>query len=355
MEARRTPLNQLFADVGAGFINEEGVERPLHCGSVGSEYGALRESTALADGGNRSLVEVQGKDATNFLHRLLTSDVAALPNGGGQWSAMLTPKGKWVADLLVYRCGDSFFLDAPQGRTTALLDSLERMHFTEDVTWERLGVDRLLVLGPGAEPALRAEGVSLPASGVGGFAIALSAGLTLLARPDLGVEAWELVGEGELIARWFTALRKGGAVPCGAVALDIVRVEEGLPRFGVDYDESEILPLAGEWQRVSFEKGCYVGQEVVARVFNYGEAPYKLCRVAFDSDTPVARAELTAPDGANAGMVTSWTLSPREGRALGLASIRRAHAADSIRLLAAAAEDPVECTVLSVRDSVLQG
>lgn len=344
----RTPLHDLFAGWQADFAEQDGVELPLRCGGVGAEYEAARDGVALADGGDRGWIEMSGPDAPAFLHRLLSSDVLALGEGGGQFSALLDGRGKWLADILLFRFDTGepagLGLDLPAVRAGVVHEALDRMHFAEKLAWDAPGHARLLVLGAGAETAVRALGLPLPAASPAGASEA--GGLRVLRRPDRGVPCLELLGPAPLVAVHAAALRGAGAVPTGLVVLDILRVEAFEPRFGADFDGEVSLPESNEWRRVSFTKGCYPGQEVVARVNTYGESPRQLCRLRFDSGTrPLRGCELVDDEGKRLGVVSSWVYSPLHDAPLGLGTLRRAAAQTGARLWAVAGEERVGVTV----------
>ncbi len=287
---------------------------------------------------DRGWIELSGPAGPEFLQRILTSDVARLGPGGGQWSALLDGKGRWVADLLLYRLERSgapvLGLDCPAERTDAVLESLERFHFGEDLGWRGRNPQRLLVIGREARAVLaRCEWRNLP----GPFAICRERGLRILERPDRGMPAFEWMGPEEELKPIQEALEQDPtAIPGNTEELEGIRIAAFRPRFGIDFDESSILPESGEWQRVSLTKGCYAGQEVVAKVHNYGQAPRRLCRLFFEKG---ARASFTGgrlvdSSGNHVGRVTSWAVPPSSGRAVGLGIVRRACAEEGARLRA---------------------
>jgi len=339
MEGTATPLRALFEGWGAEFLCEFGVQRPLRVTGAGPEYDAARTGVALADGGDRAWLELAGADAEEFLQRTLSSDLRKLAPGVGQWSAMLDAKGHWVSDLLLFRMpGDApaFGMDLPAVRGDAMDTRLEMLHFSEDLSWRAREGARLLVLGPDADARLADLGIAAPAE-FGAAEVQDRDGQTLLVlrRPDRGAPCVELIGDPDTVAGHARALHDAGAVPCGLVALDILRVEAFEPRWGDDFDEQDTLPNCNEWRRASLSKGCYAGQETVAKIDTYGEAPRQLCRLRFDGEPLPARgAELIDEDGKAVGAVRSWVWSPQAEQGIGLAMLRRRAAQDGGRLRA---------------------
>ena len=106
MTSNTTPLHELYQTWGADFLEVAGRQLPLRVSGAGQEYQAARESLALADGGDRGLVQMRGADLIDFLQRTLSSDLSKLAPGGGQWSALLDGKGHWITDLLLFRLPD---------------------------------------------------------------------------------------------------------------------------------------------------------------------------------------------------------------------------------------------------------
>ncbi len=342
MGCQDTPLHSLFQEWGAEFTPQGDVLLPVRGPSVGAEYEAARDGIALFDGGDRAWIEVTGPDTADFLQRLLSSDIEKLEWGCGQWSAMLDGKGHWISELLVYRFAagpvDVFALDLPIAALDAVYAHLEKMHFSEDLSWSAYKPARLLLTGKRARAALLDEKFPVRAIEVkpgkapfdklprGGFGIARDdRGLLILRRPDRGVETYEIQGAPTVIRLIAERLHDTkGAIPSGLAVLDMLRVEAGRPLWGMDFDGSTTLPEAGEWQRVSMTKGCYTGQEVVARINTYGEAPRRICHLTFkDGVRPLRGAKLLNDAGDEMGIVTSWVWSPVRDVPIGLGLIRK--------------------------------
>lgn len=327
MTATISPLSPWFAARGASFHELDGLSQVLRVSDAGQEYQAAREGLLLADGADRAALHMHGKDVLEFLQRLTSNDTRKLEVGGYQWSAMLDGKGHWIADFLIYRLPDRedggvhLLLDMPQAVAPDVAQRIEMSHFTEDVRWEAFAGARLLLLGP------KASGPTEEDCAVQGEHL-------WIRRPDRGTICWECLCPPEQAAQLADQLLAAGAVPGGLVALDILRVESWRPRFGTDYDTTGILPAANEWQRVSLHKGCYVGQEVVARINTYGEAPRQLVRLLFDGPPqPLTGAELHLEDRA-IGQVSSWVWSPMRDQAIGLGTVRRKGAIEGQELIA---------------------
>jgi len=304
-----------------------------------SGYEAALQGLALADGGSRAWLEMRGPDSADFLQRVLTSDLRRLAAGGGQWSALLDGHGHWIADLLLFRVGaaadEVFGLDVESALTTTLAQRLDMLRFGERLSWSDPAAQpaRLLLLGPGAAAALQARGLPEPPDREG-FGIVRHESLLLLRRPDRGAPCVELLGGRAELAVLEQGFAASGAARADAATLETLRIEAFIPRHGADFDGEFTLPVSGEWRRASVTKGCYSGQEVVARINTYGEAPRQLCRLVFEGGADMGGAELLDADGRSAGSVSSWALSPRLGHGVGLGTLRRRAAVNGAQLTA---------------------
>jgi folate-binding protein YgfZ len=263
----------------------------------------------------RSLLHAAGPDARDFLHRMLTQDVNGLPPGGAAHFAMLTVKGHLVAEGHLLLLPDGVLLDVDPAAGPELRAQLTRMVIMDDVTiTDRSEAWRVLpLLGPGAEAAagLRATGLSRWVNRRRGLPA-----LDLLAPAD---RAEELRG----------ALVEGGAASLDEADLEALRISGGVARWGADMDGSRLPMEAGlTADAISFTKGCYPGQEVVARATSRGQIQRGLVLLRLPEGAGPG-SHLSAA-GAEAGVITSAAATP-EGRR-GLAYLRRAHWAAGTRL-----------------------
>jgi len=234
-----------------------------------AEYGALTRGAGLLDRSERGKLALTGAEAREFLHGQVSNDIEALTPGRGCYAAFLTHKGKMLGDLRVLDLGGELFLDTERATLQELFNLLRRTMLGRDVELHKRTVERglLSVIGPeartvtGAGELGAAEYDNAPGQ-IGG------ARVTLVAT-DLGVDViCEAADTGEVTS----ALWAAGAAPVSEAATEVVRVESGRPRYGVDLDDSVIPQEADLNSRaVSFTKGCYVGQETVARLYYRGK------------------------------------------------------------------------------------
>jgi tRNA-modifying protein YgfZ len=285
---------------------------------IDAQYRELREGAGLVDRAERATLEVTGSDAAEFLQGQVTNDVEALAPGTGCYAAMLNPKGRVVADMRILRTGDEVFvLDTEAEAHEAVLKDLRMYKIGRQVQIADTTAERVVMslLGPRAGEVAEAALGAQPALGEHA---SVDAGGTLLVRTDLGVD---LIGASESAADVRAELRDAGAREVSVQAAEILRIESGRPRHGVDLTAENLPAEAGIVERaVSFTKGCYVGQEPVARM-HYKGHPNRHLRglrlgAATDSGTPLFAG------GKEVGRITSAALSPALGP-IALALVRR--------------------------------
>src|SRR5215831_4001829 len=276
------PLHSRHVALGAAFGELKGREVVERVPGQ-DEDRALRGGAALVDTSAREVVRVTGPDRVSFLQGMVTQEVEALPPGGVADAALLTPKGAMVADARVLKRAEDLLLLTEPGYGPAVLGALGRYLISEDAELSDASgeLGQLSLVGPEAEAlAQRVLGLGAPADGTlrpfdagGTTGWAMPQGL-LLPGVDL------LVPVGAL-DRVFDRLLEAGATPVGFAALEVLRVERGTPRFGADMDDRTI-PLEANLQRaIHYQKGCYIGQEVIARATFRGHVNRHLVGLRF--------------------------------------------------------------------------
>ena len=284
---------------------------------------ALRTGAALVDTSAREVIRVSGPDRVSFLQGMVTQDVEGLPVGSVADAALLTAKGAMVADARVVKRTDDILLLTEPGFGPVVLGMLERYLISEDAELSDASpvFGQLAVVGPEADAlAARALGLEPPA----GAALRPfdAAGTTGWALPQgLLLPGVDLLLPVDALLPVFDRLLEAGATPAGFAALEVLRVERGTPRFGTDMDEKTI-PLEANLQRaLHFQKGCYIGQEVIARATFRGHVNRHLVGLRFSGELPATRTELFVGER-RVGWVTSAVRSPRFG-AIGLGYAHR--------------------------------
>jgi folate-binding protein YgfZ len=285
-----------------------------------SDYRTITEACGLLDRSERGKLALTGSDAAGFLQGQVTNDVEALPAGGGCYAAFLTPKGKMLGDLRILATDDELLLDTERVALQGLFNMIRRFSIGYDVELHKRTLEHglLSLVGPGAAVVSGAGElpadehahalVSVPGSGVVARAI----------RTDVGIDLLCDAGEAEALR---TGLADAGAVSVAEAAVECLRVERGRPRYGIDLDDSVIPQEAGLNERaVSFTKGCYVGQETVARLHYRGKPNRQLRGLRLSG--PASTGDELSFEGRVVGRIASIAESPRFGP-IALALVRR--------------------------------
>jgi folate-binding protein YgfZ len=281
------------------------------------QYRALREGAGLLDRSARGKLLVHGPEAVDYVQAQITNDVEALDRGEGCYAALLERKGHMQADMRVLRLDDGLWLDTEPQAEPAVLRHLGTYRIGHQVEISELGADRaiLSLIGPAAAEVAGTGPLSpehahgeLDVAGVAARAVAT----------DLGVD---LICEAGDAAELAEGLSAAGAAPVSEEAAEIIRVESGRPRFGREMTSATIPQEAGIDERaVSFTKGCYIGQETVARLHYKGKPNRRLRGLCLEA--PVNAGEVIKLDGRDVGQVGTAVLSPAHGP-IALAIVRR--------------------------------
>lgn len=274
----------------------------------------------------RAYLDVKGEEARKFLNGILTADIQKLPDGGGAYALLLTPKGKILSDLFCYCCGESLFgIDVAAERKGLVAETLRRYLVFQkaEIVDQSEKWGGVALLGPGSASTLERLGLSLPAREwrYGGGSLE-GVNLYVIRKNKWGLPCYELwCRKGEE-----GRLRKILNLPfLDEVTAEILRIESATPRFGVDMDDTTIPQEANLYGALSFTKGCYVGQETVARLEHRGHVGKKLVLLKLEGkEVPPPGEKITTEKGEAAGTVTSACFSPKHNAALALGTLRYA-------------------------------
>lgn len=326
-----------------------------HYGDPAGEYAAATTGVALRGRSHRLRWSVAGRQPSAMLKGVVTGrmpgswtvDPNGVRRGRVEYSVVLTPKGRTLSDLRMWRRegaeGDeaTLLLDVPRAGAEALDTHLRRflpprLARVSDVSSE---TGMMTVLGPGAAAALarHASGLRLEGSDFEsmseGDLFALDVGdtqpLVIVRTADVSVPAWDLVGDRADVEALERALTAAGVTPIGSGVWESLRIEAGRPAFGAELTDQVIPIEAGIQSRaIDYDKGCYTGQEVIVRLRDRGHVNRHLRRLRLgDGPTPPAGTEVWRSDGEKVvGVITSVASSPRMGP-LALGYVRREVAA----------------------------
>ncbi len=289
-----------------------------------ADYVALTTGGGLLDRSERGKLALTGADIRTFLHGQVTQDITGLTPGHGAYAALLTNKGKMLADLRVLDTGSELLLDTERAGLQELFNTIRRFSIGYDVEMHKrtLQSGLLSLIGPRSDGILRASlaaETELPGTTEHDHVSAQVGHVTVrLIRTDLGLD---LLMDADDLTAVRSDLMDAGALPVSELAADTVRIESGRPRYGIDLDDTVIPQEAGLNARaVSFTKGCYVGQETVARLYYKGKPNRELRGLS--SDTRLAPGTELSYEGRVVATVTSAAESPRFGP-IALAFVRR--------------------------------
>jgi aminomethyltransferase len=324
---KRTPLYSVHRELGAKMVDFGGWEMPVEYSGIRDEHRAVRERAGLFDVSHMGEFAVEGADALAFLQRLTTNDVARLEVGRCHYSAMLTPRGTFVDDLLVYRLGAlKYLLVVNAGNTPGDLAHARSLAGNFHVRLEDRSMDYALIAlqGPRAEEVLAPlTEADLPAIPYYGFVEeAVSGARAIVSRTGYTGEAgFEIYCDPEDAPRLFREILDAGraidVLPCGLGARDTLRLEAKMALYGNDIDDT-VTPLEADlgWI-VKMNKGEFEGREALAKQKAAG-LTRKL--VGFDLlDRGIARHGYEVRSAAGRGVVTSGIPSPTLGKSIGLA------------------------------------
>lgn len=337
-------LHEFHQSLGATFSELNGAEIVADYGDALGEYAALHESAGVLDFSFRSRICLVGNDRARFLHGQITNDVKKLRAGEGCYAAITTAKGKMESDLNLFCLADELLLDFEPGLTEKISARLEKFLVADDVqivdAAPHYGL--LSVQGPKSAEVIRALNLfpEIPAKEFGSVKIsdATLGEIFLTNHPRLRSQGFDLfVPTNSLAAvadKLIAASKNIGGRACGWNAFEICRIENGIPRFGADMHETNLPQECGiETRAVSFNKGCYIGQEVINRIQSFARVNRELRRLKIADESPAlpARGEKIFSGDKEVGQITCAVKSPKFGN-IGLGYLRRDVSVENLEL-----------------------
>ena len=328
-----TPLKSEHHKLGAQFGEYFGCALPANYGDVQREYRFACESVALVDKSYRCVLSFTGTDRVRYLNAMLTGNIRDLTPGQGNISLLLNPQGRILAEVETLGLEDRLFVISYAMIRERLMETFDKLIIMDDVTMEdwtdKFGT--LALEGPGAaEIVHKLCALDFYAMQEFGHAEKSIAGISCrVVRTSAGEipTADFLAAREDLEALWnvlLDAARQHGGGPVGYEALNVLRLEEGVAWYGVDFDENQIPHQAAlETTHISYTKGCYTGQEIVERVRSRGQIQRRRVMLRFAGDAiPRAGEPLFAGD-AEIGFVTRAARSPKFCAVIGMGYVRR--------------------------------
>ena len=321
-----------------------------------AEYEAVRSGGAgIIDLSKRGRIEVSGSEAVQFLNGLVTNDVKALEDGAWMLSAFPNVQGRLIAFARVIRRGGAFLFDTESETHERVFKTLERFTLAGDFRVRDLTAETSLLSIQGARArelmrTLLGEDAASVERGRVAEKIWNSASLSIIRATHTAEDGFDLFINREDATSVWDALLEAGAHPFGFETLETLRIEAGQPRFGLDMDENTVVLETGLDEAVSFTKGCYIGQEIIARIHWRGHVAKRLAGLIFDGDEGKIEREarIKSTDGKEIGRITSPTFSPRLKKRIALGYVKYDYLAPGteVRVVAGEAESAARVTEL---------
>ena len=305
------------------------------------QYKAVRDGAGVVDSSDRGKIAVFGADRIDYLQGLLTNDIGRLVPGTGCYAAFLTPQGRMIAALQVLALDDAILLEVHPEVKDALIEKLQELIFTEDVQitdWTNT-LASLGLYGPKSALVLATALASNNSTNnptvkqiasyeeYGNCRYSVHGTSVIVARiNDLGGIGFHLYVEIRLLSRFHKTLLTSGAIDVNSETLEVLRIEVGRPLFKVDMDETTIPLEAGiEDRAISYTKGCYVGQEMIARILHRGQGKVlrKLVGLTFETTILPQRGVLLHSGGREVGWLTSVAFSRNLRKPIALGYVHR--------------------------------
>lgn len=257
------------------------------------------------------LIDLHGEDRVRFLHGMVTNDIEKLQTGQGCHAAMLTTKGKLLADFVVVAMPDYLSIEIDPSLVDKIRAHLDKHIIMDDVELHTTTIGAHGVYGDDAAAAVQ-RATGLDVTGLADYAAALGNMVGVVRTPELGMPGYHVYGDVKIEGE-----------PLDAAAFEERRVEAGTPRYGVDMGEDRLPIEAGIHDAVSFDKGCYLGQEVIARATNLGHINRRLVGLVLDGEPRATGTKLSSPSKPEAGWITSSVRSRRLGKTIALGYVHR--------------------------------
>ncbi|HEY6766747.1 MAG TPA: folate-binding protein [Candidatus Sulfotelmatobacter sp.] len=332
---KQTPLlNALQSETAAPAHGEyRGVESIASFGNADREFAALRSGCGIYDLGFRAKISLTGNDRVRWLNGMVSNNIKELTPGRGVYAFILNPQGKILGDLYAYNRGESLLLDTDQSQLEKILAIFKRYIIMDrveliDVSDELTAIG---IAGPLSREVLGKAGVHAPELSPLEFVTPRCdcscdcLECPLVRSDDTSVESYEIWVAPESLKQTWDALLSAGATPVGFEAFEKNRIVSGIPRYGVDIRERELPQETGQMRALHFQKGCYIGQEIVERIRSRGNVHRNFTGFVSEGTGDIAPGAVVTLAGKEIGEITSVaSLRDSDGeRTVALGYIRR--------------------------------
>jgi folate-binding protein YgfZ len=299
-------------------------------------YGYLKKTAGILDTSSRSRICVTGADRQRFVNGQVTNNVKDLKVGQGCYAALVTAKGKMQSDLFIYCLREELLLDFEPGLTAAVVERLEKYVIADDVQMIDVAplYGMLSVQGPRSAEVVRSIALNAPSTTLGWTSLSDPSGGEIYCMNNArgtaaGFDVFAPIAQIDAMRQQLIeAATKIEGGTSSNEALEIVRIEAGIPKFGVDMDETNLASESGiEARAISYNKGCYIGQEVISRIRAFGQVAKSLRGLRLPTELPCLpqKGEKLLRDGKEVGYVTSSCRSFALRSNVALGYVRREH------------------------------
>jgi folate-binding protein YgfZ len=332
---KKSVLNDLHIGLNGVMTDRDGWSVPASYGDKSAEYAAVRDGGAgLIDLSSRGRLSVTGSEAVQFLNGLITNDMKTLEHDHWMPAAFPNVQGRLIAAVRVLRLKDpidsipAFIIDTEPVTRDVVLATLNRFTLAGDFRIEDLSVSTSLISVQGKKAA------QLVRETLGDEAAALKRyqslqvdwsgkSLTVMRASHTAEDGFDIFVPSEEASDLWNAFHKAGAESVGFDALEMLRVEAGEARYGIDMDETNVVSEANLDDAVSFTKGCYIGQEIIARIKYRGHVAKKLTGLMFESEVRASRgAKIISIEEKEIGRITSVIFSPHLNRTIAMGYVK---------------------------------
>lgn len=290
---------------------------------IAEYYKAARDAAAVTELVSYGIVKVTGSDRIEWLQGMISNDVEKLPHGKGCYAAHLTPQGKIVAHMDVFKDQDALWLSLERASVPSLMAALDKLLIMEDVQLVDVSDEYSIIglFGPRASTALADWlGASPELHGLYSHQRVDDARIV---DSILGYEVWIRRSNTDQVLRFFAG---HGVTAVDHGTWDVLRTEAGIPVYGIDIDETTTLPELGQ-SAINYEKGCYIGQEVVAKVKYIGHVNRRFVGLRIEGTTSPEPKAAIRKGGRDVGYVTTALFSPALNQTIALGFVNRSAAA----------------------------
>ncbi len=294
---------------------------------------------ALFDLGERAQIELRGNDCQSFLHNFCTNDIKKLSPGEGCEAFLTNIKGRILGHIIASATDESLWLDSEPGTSNFIVSHLDKYIITEDVSITDRSADfaPLLLVGPQAEAWLTTNIHDFTSPNLCGQITSSLDGVEVIVRRVgfTSQPSFEIIPSSEDVKHVWQSITDAGVQPASQDTFEALRIEAGYPRYGVDITDANLAQEANRTeQAISFTKGCYLGQEPIARLDALGHVNKGLrCLQLADGPVPAPGTPVLSAAGDEVGQITSTALSPSSGHPIALCLLKSSSVSQKTELL----------------------